>query len=115
MKRHGMDRHGQARLECALAAGVRRAGRRGRRRRAGGRRTRRAGRDALGGRVVAGQDAPEDGVDPLRRVAGAEAPQRVLQQVRHRHRAQLLLHRRRRAGSSPAAARRAAAIGAELA
>uniref|UniRef100_A0A0A8Y6I2 Secreted protein n=1 Tax=Arundo donax TaxID=35708 RepID=A0A0A8Y6I2_ARUDO len=49
----------------------------------------------FGGRVVPGEDAPEDGVDPLRGVAGAEAPQRVLQQVRHGHRAQLLLHRRR--------------------
>uniref|UniRef100_A0A0A9DEV1 Secreted protein n=1 Tax=Arundo donax TaxID=35708 RepID=A0A0A9DEV1_ARUDO len=45
------------------------------------------------GRVVAGEDAPEDGVDPWRGVAGAEAPERVLQQVRHGHGAQLLLHR----------------------
>jgi hypothetical protein len=66
-------------------------------------RTERRSAHALGGRVVPGQDAPEDGVDPLRGVAGAEAPQRVLQQVRHRHRAQLLLHRSRLAVARPAA------------
>lgn len=60
---------------------------------------------SLWGRVVAGEDAPEDGVDPLGVVAaGAEAPQRVLQQVRHGHRAQLLIHRlllRRRRWRAP--------------
>ena len=48
--------------------------------------------DSLGGRVVPGEDPPEDGVHPLRVVVGAEAAQRVLQQVRHGQRAQLLLH-----------------------
>lgn len=65
--------------------------------------------DSLGGRVVPGEDAPEDGVDPLRGVAGAEAPQRVLEQVRHGHRAQLLLHCRR-----PAQPRESQAKQAEL-
>lgn len=49
--------------------------------------------DSLGGRVVPGEDPPEDGVDPLLCVVeGAEAAQRVLQQVRHGQRAELLLH-----------------------
>ena len=48
--------------------------------------------DSLGRRVVPGEDPPEDGVHPLRVVVGAEAAQRVLQQVRHGQRAQLLLH-----------------------
>ena len=49
--------------------------------------------DSLGRRVVPGEDPPEDGVHPLRVVVGgAEAAQRVLQQVRHGQRVELLLH-----------------------
>lgn len=48
--------------------------------------------DSLWGRVVSGEDPPEDGVHPLRVVVAAEAAQRVLEQVRHGQRAELLLH-----------------------
>lgn len=50
--------------------------------------------DSLWGRVVSGEDPPEDGVHPLPVVvaAAAEAAQRVLKQVRHGQRAELLLH-----------------------
>ena len=51
------------------------------------------GEDSLWGRVVSGEDPPEDGVHPLLRVVvAAEAAQRVLEQVRHGQRAELLLH-----------------------
>ena len=51
------------------------------------------GDDSLWGRVVSGEDPPEDGVHPLLRVVvAAEAAQRVLEQVRHGQRAELLLH-----------------------
>jgi hypothetical protein len=41
------------------------------------------------GRVIRGEEAPQDGVDKLRGVAGGKATAHVLQQVRHGHRAQV--------------------------
>jgi hypothetical protein len=51
-----------------------------------------ANNGSLGGRVVSGEDPPEDGVDPRGVVQGAEAAQGVLQQVSHGQRVKLLLH-----------------------
>jgi hypothetical protein len=51
-----------------------------------------ANNGSLGGRVVSGEDPPEDSVDPRGVVLGAEAAQRVLQQVSHGQRVKLLLH-----------------------